>query len=73
MLLPVVYREGTFKMAPLALWNPQGEMTPEIWYNPHKVDTIRLVFSTTRHYVIVRKAQKPMTLLTAISAVQAYI
>ena len=32
VLLPVVYRDGTFKTRPLTLWNPQSEMTPDIWY-----------------------------------------
>ena len=32
VLLPVVYRDGTFKTASLTLWNPQGEITPKIWY-----------------------------------------
>ena len=38
-LLPVVYRDGTFKPTPPTFLNPQGEMTPEIWYN----------FSQSRH------------------------
>ena len=32
VLLPVVYRDGPFKTTPLTLWNPQSEMTPQIWY-----------------------------------------
>ena len=33
VLLPVVCRDGTFKPTPSTVLNPQGEMTPKIWYN----------------------------------------
>ena len=45
MFISVVYDDGTFKTTPLTCWNPQGEMTLEIWYKSSQVD-----INSTRYY-----------------------